>query len=38
MPYLICLGEVNATYALREVHERLCGHDLGAREIAYKLL
>lgn len=36
-PFLnICMAKVD--YALREVHERICGNDLGDSFLAYKVL
>ena len=38
LPYLRCLIEDEANYALREVHEGICGDHLGARSLASKIL
>ena len=38
LPLLRCLGPTNADYALREVHEGICGSHLGGKSLAYKVL
>lgn len=38
MPYLRNLNEEDATYAIREVYERVFGNYLRARNIAHELL
>ncbi|KAK2999343.1 hypothetical protein RJ639_022750 [Escallonia herrerae] len=38
LPYLRCLTPTEADYALREVHEGICGQHLGARALAHKVL
>ena len=38
LPYLRCLIEDEANYALREVYEGICGDHLGARSLASKIL
>ena len=38
LPYLRCLIEDEANYALREFHEGICGDHLGARSLASKIL
>ena len=38
LPYLRCLTKEEANYALREVHEGICGDHLGARSLASKIL
>ena len=37
-PYLRCLGLEEANYAMREVHERICGNHSGSRSLAHKLI
>ncbi|XP_019418532.1 PREDICTED: uncharacterized protein LOC109329311 [Lupinus angustifolius] len=37
-PLLKCLGPERADYVLREVHEGICGHHLGAASLANKVL
>ena len=37
-PLLKCLGPTDADYALREVHEGICGDHLGGRSLAYKII
>uniref|UniRef100_A0A2N9J111 RNA-directed DNA polymerase n=1 Tax=Fagus sylvatica TaxID=28930 RepID=A0A2N9J111_FAGSY len=36
-PYLRCLSPEEANYAIREVHEGICGNHSGARSLAHKL-
>ncbi|KAK3015328.1 hypothetical protein RJ639_007271 [Escallonia herrerae] len=36
--YLCCLTPLEADYALREVHEGICGQHLGGRALAHKVL
>ena len=38
LPLLRCLGPTDADYALREVHEGICGNHLGGKSLAYKIL
>ncbi|KAK3005784.1 hypothetical protein RJ639_017385 [Escallonia herrerae] len=38
LPYLKCLSPKEANYALREVHEGICGQHLGGRNLAHKIL
>ena len=38
LPYLRCLGSDEADYALREIHEWICGQHLGGRALAHKAL
>ncbi|KAK3032017.1 hypothetical protein RJ639_036391 [Escallonia herrerae] len=38
LPYLKCLSLKEADYALREVHEGICGQHLGGRNLAHKIL
>ncbi|GAV75196.1 RVT_3 domain-containing protein [Cephalotus follicularis] len=37
-PWLRCLTPLKADYALREVHEGVCGNHTGDRTLSYKLL
>ena len=37
-PILKCVGEEDANYVLREVHEGICGNHIGARTLAAKTL
>ena len=37
-PLLICIGEEDANYVLREVHEGICGNHIGAPALAGKTL
>ncbi len=37
-PLLRCLRPTEANYALREVHEGICGNHLGGRALAHKIL
>ncbi|GKV50632.1 hypothetical protein SLEP1_g57332 [Rubroshorea leprosula] len=38
LPLLWCLNPYEAEYALREVHEGVCGSHVGARTLAHKVL
>ena len=38
LPYLRCLGPEEAQYALREIHEGICGQHMGGRSLSYKAL
>ncbi|GKU96467.1 hypothetical protein SLEP1_g9699 [Rubroshorea leprosula] len=38
LPLLQCLNPYEAEYALREVHEGVCGSHIGARTLAHKVL
>ncbi|GKV11255.1 hypothetical protein SLEP1_g22521 [Rubroshorea leprosula] len=38
LPFLRCLNPYEAEYALREVHEGVCGSHVGARTLAHKVL
>ncbi|GKV43074.1 hypothetical protein SLEP1_g50414 [Rubroshorea leprosula] len=38
LPLLQCLNPYEAVYALREVHEGVCGSHVGARTLAHKVL
>ncbi|KAK3027489.1 hypothetical protein RJ639_040290 [Escallonia herrerae] len=38
LPYLRCFTPTEATYALREVHEGICGQHLGGKALAHKIL
>ena len=38
LPLLRCLRPSEADFALREVHEGICGNHLGGRSLAYKIL
>ncbi|GKU96129.1 hypothetical protein SLEP1_g9399 [Rubroshorea leprosula] len=38
LPLLRCLNPYKAEYALREVHEGVCGSHVGARTLAHKVL
>ncbi|GKV51004.1 hypothetical protein SLEP1_g57682 [Rubroshorea leprosula] len=38
LPLLRCLSPYEAEYALREVHEGVCGSHVGARTLAHKVL
>ena len=35
-PILICIGNEDANYVLREVHEGICGNHIGAKSLAAK--
>ena len=37
-PYLRCLGNEEAGYVLREVHEGICRNHLGSRSLVHKLV
>ena len=37
-PLLKCLPPSKVDYAMREVHEGICGNHLGGRALAYKIL
>ena len=37
-PYLRCLGQEEADYVMREVHEGICGNHSGARLLVHKLI
>ena len=37
-PYLRCLGNEEADYVMREVHEGICGNHSGARSLVHKLV
>ena len=37
-PYLRCLGNEEADYVMREVHERICGNHSGSRSLVHKLV
>ena len=36
--YLRCLGQEEADYVMREVHEGICGNHSGARSLVHKLI
>ena len=38
LPYLRCLGPEEVQYALREIHEGICGQHMGGRSLSYKAL
>ena len=38
LPYLRCLGSEEAQYALREIHEGICGQHIGGRSLSHKAL
>ncbi|XP_073103292.1 uncharacterized protein [Elaeis guineensis] len=38
LPLLRCLRPSEADYALREVHEEICGNHLGTKTLSYKIL
>ncbi|GKU89192.1 hypothetical protein SLEP1_g3360 [Rubroshorea leprosula] len=38
LPLLRCLNPYEAEYALREIHEGVCGSHIGARTLAHKVL
>ena len=38
LPYLKCLGPKEAQYALREIHEGICGQHIDDRSLSYKAL
>ena len=37
-PYLRCLGNEEADYVIRKVHEGICGNHLGSRSLVHKLV
>ena len=37
-PYLWCLGNEEADYVMREVHEGICGNHSGSRSLVHKLM
>ena len=37
-PYLRCLGNEEADYVMREVHEGICENHLGSRSLVHKLM
>ena len=37
-PYLRCLGNEEADYVIREVHEGICGNHSGSRSLVHKLV
>ena len=37
-PYLRCLGNKEADYIMREVHEGVCGNHSGSRSLIHKLV
>ena len=37
-PYLRCLGNEEADYVTREVHEGICGNHSGSRSLVHKLV
>ena len=37
-PYLRCLGNEEADYIMREVHEGVCGNHSGSRSLIHKLV
>ena len=37
-PYLRCLGQEEANYVMREVHEGICRNHSGARSLVHKLI
>ena len=37
-PYLRCLGNEEANYVMREVHEEICKNHSGSRSLVYKLV
>ena len=37
-PYLRCLGNEEADYVMREVHEGICGNHSGSRLLVHKLV
>ena len=37
-PYLRCLGAGEADYAMREIHEHICGNHSGAWSLVHKLI
>ena len=37
-PYLRCLGNEEADYVMRELHEGICGNHSGSRSLVHKLV
>ena len=37
-PYLRCLGNEEADYVMREIHEGICGNHSGSRSLVHKLV
>ena len=37
-PYLRCLGNEEADYVMKEVHEGICGNHSGSRLLVHKLV
>ena len=37
-PYLRCLGNEEADYVMKEVHEGICGNHLGSRSLVHKVV
>ena len=37
-PYLRCLGNEEADYVMRKVHEGICGNHSGSRSLVHKLV
>ena len=37
-PYLRCLGNEEADYVMREVHEGICGNYSGSRSLVHKFV
>ena len=37
-PYLRCLGNEEADYVMREVHEGICRNHLGSRSLVHKVV
>ena len=37
-PFLRCLGNEEADYVMREVHEGICGNHSGSRSLVHKLV
>ena len=37
-PYLRCLGNEEADYVMKEVHEGICGNHSGSRSLVHKLM
>lgn len=38
LPYLRCLSPVDVDYALKDIHEGICGQHLGGRALMHKIL
>lgn len=36
LPYLQCLAPNEASYVIREIHQRICGNHYGAKSLALK--